>query len=477
MGAVQRIEIRPQAGPQERFLSTSSDIAIYGGTAGCGKTRGLLMEAMRHVDNPLYGGVIFRREAKQITNQGGLWHASIALYHRIATPFMSPRHGFRFPSGAMVSFDHLNQELDVLGHQGAEIPFIGWDELTHFTRYQFFYMLSRNRSTSGVEPYMRATTNPDSDSWVAEFIAWWIDQDSGYAIPERSGVLRYMLRIGDDILWGNSREELVEEYPHQVEDPLRDIMTVTFIPGTIYDNPALLEKDPRYLARLKAMPTVERERLLGDRKLGGNWKIRPSAGLYFKRQDATLLETRPEDVHHWVRSWDLAATPPSEANPDPDYTAGPLIGRRQNGRIVVADCVRVQRGAEDVRSLVYRTAQHDTAGTTIRLQQDPGQAGKDQIGSYITMLSGYPVFARRMTGDKVVRASPLAAQWQAGNVDVVRGPWNEAFFLELEGFPEAKHDDQVDAAAEGFAALPLSGSSPDYTKGGLHRVDRDRAAA
>ena len=82
---------------------------------------------------------------------------------------------------------------------------IGFDELTHFSRSQFLYMLSRNRSTCGVRPYMRATTNPDADSWVADFIAWWIDQDTGLAIPERSGVVRYFTTISDEVIWGDSR--------------------------------------------------------------------------------------------------------------------------------------------------------------------------------------------------------------------------------------------------------------------------------
>jgi hypothetical protein len=72
-------------------------------------------------------------------------------------------------------------------------------------------MLSRNRSVCGIRPYVRATTNPDAESWVAEFIQWWWDPATGYAIPERSGVLRYMVQINDVIHWGNTPAELVQE--------------------------------------------------------------------------------------------------------------------------------------------------------------------------------------------------------------------------------------------------------------------------
>ena len=69
----ERIIIKPQPGPQEKFLATSADICIYGGAAGGGKTYGLLMEAMRHKNNGNYGAVIFRRNYTQVTAQAGLY--------------------------------------------------------------------------------------------------------------------------------------------------------------------------------------------------------------------------------------------------------------------------------------------------------------------------------------------------------------------------------------------------------------------
>jgi predicted phage terminase large subunit-like protein len=449
--------LRPQPGPQEMFLSSPADIVIYGGSAGGGKTFGLLLEPTRHLHVAGFSAVIFRREATQIVNEGGLWDESLSLYPSLGgRPVTSPRPMFRFPSKTRVAFAHLNRPEDVHAWHGAQVPLIGFDEVTQFERSQFFYMLSRNRSTCGVRPYIRATCNPDPDSWVADFIAWWIDPKTGYPIPERSGRLRWFIRGDDDaLIWGDSAEELVAK--HGVE--LIDCKSVTFIASTIFDNPALLQKDPGYLANLRALPKVERERLLG-----GNWKIRPAAGMYFLRHDAVMLEQRPEDCVRWVRAWDLAATEPTEEEPDPDWTAGVLMGLRPSGRPVVAEVVRVRRKADEVRRLILRTAQLDGRHVSIRLPQDPGQAGKGQAADLIAMLSGYPVFAQVVTGDKVTRALPLAAQWQAGNVEVVRGPWNEAFFGELEGFPKANHDDQVDAAADAFVALPRVASTPDYSR-------------
>lgn len=443
--SAQVARIGPQPGPQEDFLSSAADLVIYGGAAGGGKTYALLLEAARYSDNPAFGAVIFRRESVQITNEGGLWDTAMQLYPLIgAKPRQSPKLMFEFAAGGKVTFAHLQRESDVLGWQGAQIPLIEFDELTHFTRFQFFYMLSRNRSTCGVRPYMRATCNPDADSWVAEFIAWWIDQETGLPIMERSGVVRWFVRVGDVMRWGDSAEQLAAEHGCA----LADAKSVTFIAASIHDNQALLEKDPGYLANLKALARVERERLLA-----GNWKIKPAAGLYFKRHEATMVDAIPADVVVWARAWDFAATEPGEGNEDPDYTASVKIGRRASGRFVVVHGVLERKRASRVREIVKSTAEQDGRAVRICVPEDPGQAGKDQAQSYVTMLAGWPVTRRRPSRDKVTRAEPAAAQWQAGNFDVVRGAWNEAFFGQLEAFPGNGHDDYVDALSDGFATV------------------------
>lgn len=272
--------IRPQPGPQEQFLSSPADIAIYGGSAGGGKSFMLLMEAMRHFNNKYFSGVIFRRETPQITNPGGLWDRSHDLYSIAGGKPREHRHDWKFASGATMRFSHLQYEKDKTTWQGSEIPYIAFDELTHFTKTQFTYFYSRNRSTSGVRGYIRASCNPDPDSWVAKFIEWWIDQDTGFPIPERAGVLRWMVVADGDELWFDTVEEahqaalslglLSDE--RLAENNLRPedlIKSVTFIPGSIYDNKILMQKDPGYLGSLLALPAEERAMLLD-----GNWKIR-----------------------------------------------------------------------------------------------------------------------------------------------------------------------------------------------------------
>ena len=454
------VRIGPQPGPQQEFLATPADIAIYGGAAGGGKTYALLLEAVRNIDNPNFGAVLFRREAVQISSEGGLFDTSATIYPQIdGTAKFGPHRMWAFPTGATVTFSHLHSETSVNDWQGSQIPLIGYDELTHFTEKQFWYMLSRNRSTCGVRPYIRATCNPDADSWVSDLVSWYIDQDTGYAIPARSGRIRYFIRLDDRMIWGNSPQELMVDHPNSIPK------SFTFIAATLSDNQILNASDPEYRANLMALTRVERERLLN-----GNWKIRPSMGSYFPSTNVSIIKEVPSDVKLWVRRWDLAATEPSETNPSPDATASVLMGKRDNGRIIIADGINIRKNAHIVRDVIVNVATQDRAmynRVVTVLPQDPGQAGKDQVASLINLLAGYKAKGIRETGPKETRAEPFSSQWQAGNVDIVQGPWNKHYLSEMQMFPSADHDDYVDASSGAYLECVS----------GVSKLDRWRALA
>lgn len=449
--------VKPQPGPQTAFMATPANVCIYGGAAGGGKSFGLLMSALRYKNVPGFGCTIFRRNFNQIFSQGGLWDESIKIYQGIrgADPkFARGQWWFRNQNGDIVSkvtFAHIERDEDVHKWQGSQICEIGFDELTHFSEKTFFYMLSRNRSTCGVEPFIRATCNPDADSWVAKFIEWWIDPDTGYPIPERSGKLRWFVRRDEILYWANTKQELWKQFDLKTPEEKAEPRSVTFIMSKLEDNQELLKVNPGYMANLKAMSVIERERLLH-----GNWKIKAAAGLFFKRsQVGDYLSFVPDDVIEWVRCWDLAATEKTE-NGDPAFTSGVLMGKRKNGRYIVADVVNKQMSASDVRQTIKHTAQQDIAKykrVKIRLPKDPGQAGKEQAESYIKFLAGFNVVTVAETGSKEARAEPMAAQWQAGNFDVLTGAWNEEYLQQLENFPDSKFKDMVDASANAFTEL------------------------
>ncbi len=442
--------IRPQPGPQEAFLSTPADIAVYGGAAFGGKSFALLLEATRHTDNPKFGAVIFRRTTKMIRAEGGLWDTAEELFPQLDALSNISGLFWTFPSGAKVTFAHLEHEKNKLDWQGSQVAMIGFDELTHFTASQFWYLLSRNRSGSGVAGYIRATTNPDPDSWVAELIAWWIDPATGYAIPERSGVVRWFVRYRNELIWADSREELKEQFPNL------DPKSLTFIASSYKDNQIGMDKDPAYMASLDALPQVERERL----KMG-NWKIKPAAGDYFKESYFEIVERAPDGLYCMVRYWDRAATEPSTSNPDPDYTAGVKLGKHvESGVYYVLHVARDRKSPGGVQTLIKGTAQADGVECAVVLEQDPAQAGKFEAEHYIKLLAGFDVHAIPPQGDKEVRARPASAQSEAGNIKLVKGPWNKAFIDELENFPKGAHDDQVDGLSGAFNWLESHNVQP-----------------
>ena len=451
--------IRPQKGPQEAFMSSPADIVIYGGAAGGGKSFALLMEPMRYKNVRGYSAVIFRTQYTDIVKSGGLWEESEKMYSRVNGAyerFIDKQWLFRDRKGnvaSKVTFSYINNQ-NLGTWKGAQICFIGFDEVTDFSEKQFFFMLSRNRSTCGVTPYMRATCNPDPDSWVASFIEWWIDQDTGYAIPERSGVIRWMIRRDDKIYWADTKEELWEQFELTTKEEKEEPKSVTFIASSIYDNKELLRVNPQYLGNLKAMGLVERERFLK-----GNWKIRPGAGNVFKRSQVTILKAAPTDIVSVCRAWDIAATEKKKASDDPDYTAGTLMGRRRDNSYVVLDVINQRVHAAEVEKLIFNTAMADRAKFgykyKIRLPQDPGGAGKIVANTYVRALAGFNVTALPVTGSKENRATPFAAQWQAGNVYVLNAEWNDDYFKQLESFPDGKHDDMVDSSSDAFNEIAV----------------------
>lgn len=438
-------------------MSTPAQICIFGGAAGGGKSFGLLLSPLRYKNVPGFGCTIFRKNFNQIFAQGGLWDESQNIYSRIkgASQQMSlGRWKFCNEEGQTIStvkFAHIEREEELGKWQGSQICEIGFDELTHFSEKVFFYMLSRNRSTCGVTPFVRATCNPDADSWVAKFIAWWIDQDTGYPIPERSGKIRWFIRRNEQLYWANTRQELWEQFDLKTESERAEPRSVTFIMSQLKDNQALLKVNPQYEANLKAMSVVERERLLY-----GNWKIKASAGLFFKRTQVDVIETLPSDLQLICRAWDLAATE-DRPDGDADYTSGVLMGLRKDKTVVVMDVINQRIKAGDVEKLVYNTAVSDKkkygARYRIRIPQDPGAAGKIVATSYVKKLMGFTVKVEAVSGSKQLRATPFATQWQNGNVSVLAAEWNDAYFAQLESFPESKHDDMVDASSDSFNEL------------------------
>jgi predicted phage terminase large subunit-like protein len=433
------IAIRPQS-KQELFLSNAADFVIFGGAAGGGKTWSLLLECLRHKDNKEFGAVALRRTNPQIIVEGGMFDEASKLFPLVgAKAKMTAPIKWVFPSGMTVSMAHMQHEKNRFDWQGSQVALFLWDELPHFSRRQFFYLFSRNRNASaGVKPYIRATCNPvppddPVGGWIHEFVGWYIGED-GYAIPERSGVIRWFTTINDELRWAESREALQAQYPDS------DPKSFAFIHSDIYDNQILLDNDPGYLANLKALTYVEQEQLLK-----GNWLVKPAAGKVFNKAWFEIVDAVPAGGHT-VRFWDFAATEKKLAKDDPDFTASCLM-RYVDGVYYILDSTEDQIDPARTNTAVKNTALQDGRNVPVRFEREGGASGKRDAATIVAMLDGWDVRGIPPQGDKLTRAKGLSAQAFAGNVKLLRGAWNNRWLNHMHGFPDLAHDDSVDAAA------------------------------
>jgi predicted phage terminase large subunit-like protein len=336
----------------------------------------------------------------------------------------------------------MEHEKNRLDWQGSQIPFIGFDELTHFTEKQFDYLLSRNRSMCGVRPYIRATCNPEPESWVKDLIRWWLDDEGRYADKEKSGIIRWFIRAGNDKIWGDSEQELKDQYGEDCAP-----LSITFIHSSIEDNKILLRKDPTYLAKLKQMPSVERQQLLY-----GDWLSKRMAGNIFRAEWFVPYDIEPK-CKATVRFWDKAATVATDKNPDPDWTFGVKLGYLAH-KFYVLDVIRLRGTPSAVEQAMLNAAQQDGTKTAIRWEEEGGSSGKESTYHLAKLLVGYNTGGIRPIRNKVERSKPVSAAAEHGLIHIVEGEWNKAFLTELENFPqEGVHDDQVDALSGAFNYL------------------------
>ncbi len=406
------------------------------------------MEALRHAGRVQdFGAVFFRRNSTQVRNQGGLWDASMKVYPLVRGAPVKHNLEWHFPLNGMVKFCHLEHDTTVLSYQGSEICLICFDELTHFTESQFWYMFSRNRSMCGVKPYIRASTNPDADSWVLTLISWWIGDD-GFPIKGRAGVVRWFIRQDDVLLWGDSGQELRDKYGAEVMPK-----SLTFVPALITDNQALLAKDPGYLANLMAMDSVSRGRLLD-----GNWKIRPKAGEFFREE--------------WVRWYD-PATPPAYlqiygfsdyavTDGGGDYTEHGILGVSPNDDIVLLDWWSGQTNSaewiEAQLDLVNKWKPLKWVGEAgpIRRAIEPFLERRMRERRDYCQLEWLPSIANKPT-----RARAIQSRAAMGKIYYPTGtPWAQRLIRQMSNFPgENTPDDAVDV-------LSLAGRTLDTLNGG-----------
>lgn len=389
--------------------------AFFGGAAGGGKSDALLMAALQYVDVPRYNAILFRRTFQDLSLPGALLDRARDWLAGTDAKWDDREHCWRFPNpeydatiykdGATLTFAYLQTENQKHRYASADFQFIGFDESTSFSETMYAFLFSRLRKDRDLDVplRMRSASNPGN---------------KGHAWVKRRFITE-----------GAAKGRV-------------------FVPSKVQDNPSLDIEE--YLVSLNQLDPITRARLLN-----GDWDVRE--GGMFKREWFThVVPAAPVNLRT-IRYWDLAATEDDGTavqgeGRDADWTVGAKLGLDPHTRLLyMLDQRRGRWSPQGVEQVVRSTAQQDGKATKVRIEQEPGAAGKSLINYYTRhVLQGFNVRGIPQSTSKETRAGPLASQAEAGNIYVVEGPWFSDFLDEAEGFPLVEHDDQVDAWSGAF---------------------------
>lgn len=461
---------------QHTFLTSTAQIVIYGGSMGGGKTYNGLLKHLRYVDNPHYRGVVVRKSSSTIMKSGFIFDEAKGIYTafepKVKVGYKAQK--FVFPSGAEIVFTHLATDEDAELMKGSQFSFAMADEATELQEHHVLRLLSRIRSKAGIPPQLALTCNPSPDSYLRKWVDWWLipqgKEGAGRVDPEKDCAVRYFVRIGDDMCWGDSVEELVERYGDpelSVEDDQQiKPISVQLISANIYDNPPLIKLNPLYLSNLLSLPAVAKER-----DLHGNWDIRAQASGFFKREWCQEI-TRPypmSDFDKVVRAYDFAGEFPTAANGfRADYFASVKMGRKKaTGEYVILDVVRTHLRYGDWLKFIIDQAQKDGVKCEICIPEDPNAVAKGATRKFKLDIinAGFRCFSKRASTFKLDRFMLFSAACQNGLVEVmgncstdlynkIYGD-NSFFYTELEAFDGGRkgNDDLCDCCSDCFNYL------------------------
>ena len=244
-------------GSQTSAFLCRSDIVIYVGNRGSGKSTLILNRGLKNISNKNYRSIYFRKQIKDSQTVGGIADASRRVFSQFGDYKESQQlMRWDFESGAKIVFGNYSAPEKEFAEavQGIEYYDAFIDEITQISEDRFNAILSNIRNTSGHVGQLYGTCNADADSWIADLISWWWDDETGYHIPERDGKQRYFFQYGDNIreaIWGDTREEVYANAKQYI-DPYWDenmaqygskldlILSISVYEGKMYENESLM---------------------------------------------------------------------------------------------------------------------------------------------------------------------------------------------------------------------------------------------
>lgn len=259
---------------QELFIACPAKEATVEGNRGSGKTTALLHDFYNDVKTGLgraWRGILFRRTFPQLQD---VINKSKTIFYATGATYNQTDKRWEWPTGEVLYFRQAEKPDDYYNFHGHEYTWIGWEELTTWPDISLYEsMMSCLRSTvKGIRLRVRSTTNPYGvgHNWVK---MRFIDTLMPNEVKIINGVLTGRIRL------------------------------------MLSENLSLLEADPDYINRLKAISEPAKRAAY----LEGSWDI-VAGGALDDVWDRSIHVIEPFEIpHSWAigRSFDWGSTRPS----------------------------------------------------------------------------------------------------------------------------------------------------------------------
>lgn len=220
-------------GSQWLAYLSKSDIVIFVGERGTGKTTVLLYKHLPYLNNPNYNAVIYRKEYGDMEKAGGIVDASKKIIGQFGD-YLSSSRKWVLRSGGRIDFINYSDTIGDFREniQGKENVISEVDECTHIDELHWGAIMANLRNTTGFRTQMIGTCNPDSKSWIKDLVYRYLDIDYNAHTARHNKYLRgrelYFFQYGNTIkesVWGLTKQDVYDNCKEYIDKQWNDMLS------------------------------------------------------------------------------------------------------------------------------------------------------------------------------------------------------------------------------------------------------------